>query len=544
MSKEDKDKKIKENLDKKTSKKEENAKKNSNKKALKQDKKTKKETNKKEKKSKEKKPNKFIETLKKRWIVNTTKTTLLVVIIIACFVGITIGLKKANITPIDLTEDKIYTITDESKEKVKNIDKDVNIYFVGYSDTDTTIDLAKQYSKVNDKIKVEVVTADSRPDLVQKYGIQSGSEGIIVECGEKYKVLSSNDLYTMDATTYEQINIAEEKFTYAIESVTTEKVPNVYFLTGYQTSYSQTSGMSYLNMYLQNEVYEIKSVDILSTGKVPDDCDVLFISTPESDFDETTANSIIDYISKGGKILWLNAAVTAEQNLPNVNKVLAEFGVNPFEVGVIRETESDKMISGSQDVIMPQIQYAEVTQKLYNTEGVVLVNATKINMADDDTLTNLKVTKTDLIKTGEKAYFRKDFKNTQTAAQDGEATNSFTIGAQLDKVVTEANEDAGTSEVKSTLIIYGENYFVSDYPLSQGTQVPTVMYRQNKNLVFNSIAYLANREEDITARKSSGSLTFTTTDKENVIILTIITAVPLIIIAIGIIVWINRKRRK
>ena len=70
------------------------------------------------------------------------------------------------------------------------------------------------------------------------------------------------------------------------------------------------------------------------------------------------------------------------------------------------------------------------------------------------------------------------------------------------------------------------------------------MYRQNKNLVFNSIAYLANREEDITARKSSGSLTFTTTDKENVIILTIITAVPLIIIAIGIIVWINRKRRK
>ena len=193
---------------------------------------------------------------------------------------------------------------------------------------------------------------------------------------------------------------------------------------------------------------------------------------------------------------------------------------------------------------MPQIQYAEVTQKLYNTEGVVLVNATKINMADDDTLTNLKVTKTDLIKTGEKAYFRKDFKNTQTAAQDGEATNSFTIGAQLDKVVTEANEDAGTSEVKSTLIIYGENYFVSDYPLSQGTQVPTVMYRQNKNLVFNSIAYLANREEDITARKSSGSLTFTTTDKENVIILTIITAVPLIIIAIGIIVWINRKRRK
>ena len=225
---------------------------------------------KKQKAQKEKKPNKFIETIKKKWLINGTKTFILVVIILAVFVGISVLMKKLNLTPIDLTEDKLFTLTSESKDKVKDIDKDINIYFVGYSDDDSTLDLAKQYTKVNEKIKVEAVTQDSRPDLVQKYGIETSSEGIIVECGDNYKVLASSDLYTHDSTTYESVNVAEEKLTAAIRSVSVEELPKVYFLSGY-SSFTLTSGMQYLNMYLQNEVNQVETLDILSTGKVPDE---------------------------------------------------------------------------------------------------------------------------------------------------------------------------------------------------------------------------------------------------------------------------------
>ena len=71
-----------------------------------------------------------------------------------------------------------------------------------------------------------------------------------------------------------------------------------------------------------------------------------------------------------------------------------------------------------------------------------------------------------------------------------------------------------------------------------------IAYRQNKDLVLNSIAYLSDREEDITVRKSTGSVTYTATEQENRIILAIITAVPLIIIAVGIFVWFIRKHKK
>lgn len=495
------------------------------------------------KKEKSEKPNKFIETIKKRWLINGTKTVLLVVIILAFFIGVTVLMQNLNLTPIDLTEDKLFTLTEESKDQVKNIDKDINIYFVGYSEDNSTLDLARQYTKANDKIKVEAVTATDRPDLVEKYGIETDSEGIIVESGNQYKVLASNDLYTYDYTTYESINVAEEKLTAAIKSAAVEELPKVYFLSGY-SSFSLNSGMQYLNMFLQNEVNEVKTLDILSVGKVPDDCNTLVIASPEKDFDDVATNAITDYINKGGNILWLNAALAQNRELTNVNKVLAMYGVKPFEVGIIRETDSSKMVSNSPDLIMPEIQYADATNKLYNSEGVIFINATKINTEDDETLTSLNVTKTELIKTSEKAYFRTNFENTSDSVQQGEQQEAFLVGAQFNKVISEKNEETEEKKIASKLIIYGENFFVSDYQLTQTTQTPMVAYRQNKDLVLNSIAYLSDREEDITVRKSTGAVTYTATEQENRIILAIITAVPLIIIALGIFVWIKRKRKK
>lgn len=498
---------------------------------------------KKSKKEKSEKPNKFIETIKKKWLINGTKTFLLVVIILAFFIGVSVLMQKLNLTPIDLTEDKLFTLTSESKDKVKDIDKDINIYFVGYSDDDSTLDLAKQYAKVNDKIKVEAVKAEDRPDLVQKYGIETSSQGIIVEAGSRYKVLASSDLTTYDSTSGSSVNVAEEKLTAAIRSVSVDELPKVYFLNGY-SSFTLTSGMQYLNMYLQNEVNEVETLDILSTGKVPDDCTTLVIASPNKDFDDVATTAITDYINKGGNILWLNAAVAKQQDLPNVNKILALYGVQPFEIGIIRETDSSKMVSNSPDLIMPEIQYADATNKLYNSEGVIFINATKINVASDDELKNLNTTKTELIRTSENAYFRTNFENNADSAQDGESKGKFLVGAQFDKTISEANDETNTKEVKSRLIIYGENYFVSDYQLTQSTQTPMIAYRQNKDLVLNSIAYLSDREEDITVRKSTGAVTYTATEQENRIILAIITAVPLLIIVAGIIVWANRRRKK
>ena len=498
---------------------------------------------KKQAKKEKKESNRFVQAMKRKWLIDGSRTLSLVLLILAAFLGINTGMKVLDLTPIDLTQEKLYTLTDESKERVKDIDKDVHLYFVGYTDDNADLALAKQYKDANERIVAEAVDEESRPDLVEKYGIQdTGSSGIIVECGDRSKVLTASDLVTYDSTTYETISIAEEKLTSAILSVTTDDIPKVYFLEGY-SDFTLDYNMYYLSVYLENEVTEVDTLNILSTGNVPDDCDTLVITSPSQDFSNEAKTAIIDYINRGGNILWLNAAMAISADLPNVNEVLALYGVNPFDVGAIRETDSSRMVVNSPDLVIPSLGYSKITEDIYS-DGIIFRYPTKINI-NEEGLEDLKVVETDLVTTSESSYFRTDFNNSSAAAAEGEETGSFVVGAELEKTITEANEETGTSAVTSTLIIFGENYFISDYPFTQESQYSAIQVSSyNKDLVLNSLAYLSDREEDITARKSTGTVTYTATEQQDTIVRIIIFSVPAVIILAGLIVWQKRRRKK
>ena len=205
---------------------------------------------------------------KKKWLADTAKTIILVVIILLCYVGINIGVQKLELTDIDVTKEKRYTISDESKEKVKQVNEQVNIYFFGYDQNNTTVDLAKQYQKENDKIKVEVVNLNDRPDLVSKYQVSQNDTAIIVESEKGEKILTQSDLYTYDYTTYEEIDVTEQKLTNAIGLVTIKEKPVIYFLTGHD-EYGINSHLTLLNAYLTNEVNDVKELNLLIKNEIP-----------------------------------------------------------------------------------------------------------------------------------------------------------------------------------------------------------------------------------------------------------------------------------
>ena len=85
------------------------------KKQAKEEKKKMKAEKKKAKKEK-KEANKFVQTMKRKWLIDGSRTLSLVLLILAAFLGINTGMKVLDLTPIDLTQEKLYTLTDESKE--------------------------------------------------------------------------------------------------------------------------------------------------------------------------------------------------------------------------------------------------------------------------------------------------------------------------------------------------------------------------------------------------------------------------------------------
>lgn len=488
--------------------------------------------------NKEKLGTRFINTIKKRWLISGTNTLLLIAILIAIVILINSAVQSLKLTPIDCTSNKEYTLTNESKERVANIQSDVNVYFVGYEDSSTQVSLARQYNKANDKIKIEVIDTNERTDIASKYNVTNDSKAIIIENGEKSKTLYSDDLYTYDSS-YQTIDLTEEKITSSILNVTSDKIANVYFLSGYSDySLEYSGGMYYLSSYLKDEVLNYQTLDILIKGAIPDDCDTLVITTPNKDFDELTTNEITKYINNGGKILWLNSNYAEAKDLPNVNKILALYGVNPFSAGYVYETDNSRTALGYASCIVEDLGSTGIAKKLTD---VVMLNATKINI-NEDGLEDLGVTKQDIITTSSTSYFRANVSNT-SSSQDGDEQGGFTLGAIFTKKISNEDEDSENS-VESTLVIFGDNNFVSDVQIVSQVN-PMIFLANNKDLMLNSIAYLTDNNEDITIRKDyTKSSDFMPTDEQKQNIVRIIFTVPIAIIFFGFVVWQVRRRKK
>ena len=295
--------------------------------------------------------------------------------------------------------------------------------------------------------------------------------------------------------------------------------------------------MASLAKYLEDEVLTYEKLNILNKKEVPSDCDTLIITTPNKDFDDLTTDAIIKYINKGGNILWFNGIYDTDVNYKNVNKVLSQYGVKAFEKGIVYETDTDK-IFGQVTCFAPEIADTDVLKGIKNGAAVLLF-ATKINI-DEEKLESLKVVKNDLMTSSEKSYFTKNL--TLEFNSKNDEKGSFIVGAELEKTIKEAQE-----AVTSELIIYGNDYFISDYPIeiASGYQQTVFSLLNNADVALNSIAHLTNNDQDITIRKShtDSQTSFTPSERAKSIIIAIIFAVPVIIIIIGIVVWNIRRRR-
>ena len=140
---------------------------------------------------------KTVEILKKKWLRETSLTLILVAIIITIYFEINALVNKANVPDLDLTKSQIYSLSEETKDKIKDIDKDVKITLINMNNYDYVINYANKYNEINSKISVEKVdNLSARADLMTKYNLEASASEVIVEYNQKEKTLGVDDLYT------------------------------------------------------------------------------------------------------------------------------------------------------------------------------------------------------------------------------------------------------------------------------------------------------------------------------------------------------------
>ncbi len=477
---------------------------------------------------------KAIEKIKQKSFISILKTICIILFLIAIFIGVNFLVRKLDIQDIDVTESKLYTLSDDSINQIKKIEKNVLIYFFGFESNNKIIDLAKQYTKSNDNIIVQTEDVMQRPDLKEKFGIEDGNNAIVIESNEKNKLLTTDELYTYDYSTQEEIDLTEQKITNAILDVTADEKPVIYFLKGHG-EYSLESHLTILSLYLQNEVNDVKSLDLLVTNKLPEDISLLVICSPTQDFKDFETELIMGYINNGGKILFLNDPNFKEE-LVNVQKILDVFGISFDNKGILFEKDSNKMLMQTPNIIIPSISYTDITKDITTDGGVALLNSSKINFKNDK-IEESELTVEKIITSNETSVYKSDFTNNSNENISNEEKEKFTIGALINKQIDDKR--------KSTLIAYANNAFATDYIITIGNQdIPCIYLYNNKDLILNSISYLTNKNDRITVRKNSGTVSYTVTEAQNKIIRIVIFAFPILIIILGIIIWQKRRRKK
>ncbi len=480
--------------------------------------------------------NKFIQIIKNKWLRNMTLTLLLVGIIICVYLAINFAVEKAEIADIDLTKEKLYSISQQTEDKLRNLDTDITISI--YNMYDSVKELANQYTKLNSHIKIEnVENLNSKTKWKTDYGVTETSRFIVITTQNREKMLQEYDLYTMDYSTYQQIDITEEAITNGILDVTTTVKPKIYFLTGhnmYSNDYFQ-----YLQNAFVEEVNEVAQLNLLTAGKVPDDCNVLVITALKEDIKEMEKDRLIDYIKKGGEILLLLDPNLDNIKLANFQKVLDEYGVSVSN-GLIIEGDSNKMVSGAPNFVISTINNSSsITKNMTMDLNVCLMNPGRLNIVSDDELRAKNLTVETLATVSDKAFYRTDLQSSsQSRISSDTDANGATVAAMITKQINE--------NTMSKVIIYTNTAFATNMqiPVSQTYYTYALDFSNNKDVILNSISYLTEREDNITIRKNIEAVNYEVTETQNRIILAIIFTVPVFIIIAGIVIWVLRRRKK
>ena len=489
---------------------------------------------------------KFLENIsikiRKNFMVSRAKTFLMIAILVVAFLVLNLFIEKIDLPKFDITEKKVFTLSDESKNYIKNVQDNVKVLVYGIPENNYVVDLLKQYKKFNDKIDYQIITNEDNPDIVAKYSLQADYPVLIVENGEKNKIISTYELSSYDYSTGKSIDLSENAITNAILNITIANKPKVYFLNGHN-ELTLDEYLSQMLAYLENEVFEYDTLNLLKVTAVPEDCKLIAIMSPRLDLSEQEVTLLTDYINNGGNIIFTSDLLDpANAEFPNWQSVLNLYGLT-FENGVVYELDEKYCYvqEGKSEprIFNPHIESTPITSEIKSDSGLLLESVKRITTVDEETQKSLNVTYQNLLTTSEQSLFLTEF--TQKGVSElynQEPTTSI--------ISLKATKNLGTEEEekKSEIIVIANGIFVSNLQSSLNPNVSQVHIGDNVNFFLNSVANLTNREDTVKVRKDTNSATFLPTEQEQNIIVAAVFLIPGIIMLIGIGVWNYRKHKR
>lgn len=307
-------------------------------------------------------------TRRQKYLILSGATTALVVVALILLNILTVVITDRYPVTIDLTPQKVFKLTEQSKEYISKIAKPVTIevmtseenfmsggeYFV------QAHSVLEQYEKYSDQITLKYVDLLANPSLASEHEeVQIGD--IIISSGQRSQTLTAYDLFNIESGSYYGNYItssrAEQAMTSAILNVTSESQIKVAILNGH--------GEQYPNEFAQllgKNNFEVSQLTP-ATQEIPKDVSVLLWVSPSSDPDQEVLDKVDTFLSEKGERTLLYFADTTQPELPRLENFLKKWGIS-VGLSSVLETDKSHIINANPYFAVTHLKSEELTDTM------------------------------------------------------------------------------------------------------------------------------------------------------------------------------------
>lgn len=435
--------------------------------------------------------------------------TFVLIIAVVAILGLINYLGYRHHKRVDLTSEKLFSLSDQTKKIVGGLTQDVDVINFNKTPDADLKDRMAEYSNLSGHFHFRQVDPQEKPELARQYDVKRVGQTVVTAGSHKE---------TLQDTT-------EQDITNAVVKVTRTKEKMLCFVEGHgekSITATDNDGYSGIDTSLKHEGYQTKSINLVSAGAIPPECDVVIDPGPKQGLFPQEGSMLEKYLDDGGKALLM---VDPEMD-PNLDAVMGPWNI---EIGknIVVDASGVGRMFGTGPAVPLVVDYGvSPITKGFNGNMSFFPLARTVSMADKNKTTPDDV---ELLKTSSRSFTIPNLKTKEVKYDP----KTDTLGPLSLAVVGERKNPADASKF-SRLITVGD----SDFATNQWASL-----QRNGDLFMNMVNWLAEDENLISIRPKNPTnrkVTFTETQQRLLTWFSML-LLPGIVIIVGVYIWWKRR---
>ncbi|AFZ54181.1 GldG family protein [Cyanobacterium aponinum] len=296
---------------------------------------------------------------KKFWSLRSAEVTtnalistfsVIIILVLVNFLGIKYSWK------FDFTENKLYTLSPQTQEVIKNLQEPLQIYVFDSQPNNFDRQLLNNYARYNDLFSFQFVDPQVNLNLTQKFQVD--------RIGDVY--LEWRDRVQLVQTVSPESRLTEEKLTKAMVKIQKQTQAVVYIIQGHGEANIENQGQSSFSQAvrnLQDMGYIVNPLNLGESPLIPPDADVLIVSSSDRELLSGEIKTIKQYLERGGNLMVMYNALSPI----SLASILEEWGITFNDTLVVDSSGTGEILGlGPSITIITDYGQHPITQDFNN----------------------------------------------------------------------------------------------------------------------------------------------------------------------------------